>query len=167
MSTTVSGPARLEDAIPTHATQLTMSQVMGPTDVNLMGTVHGGVILHLIDTVAGVVAARFSGGSAVTAFVDEMAFVAPVHIGDVVHVQAQVNWAGTSSMEVGVRVMADRWNATVPAEHVASAYLVMVAIDEQRAPRAIPALEPQSAEDLRRHAAARGRRDRRLARRRP
>lgn len=149
----------------TAATRLTLSQVMGPADVNLMGTVHGGVILRLVDTVAGVVAARYAGGSAVTAFVDEMAFAAPIRIGDVVHVQAQVNWTGSSSMEVGVRVTADRWNETVPAVHVASAYLVMVAIDDDGSPCRIAPITPESTEDRRRFAAAVTRQAHRLARR--
>ena len=152
--------------VPTSATRLAISQVMGPGDVNLMGTVHGGVILHLVDTVAGVVSARFAHGSAVTAFVDEVAFVAAVHIGDVVHAHAQVNWAGSSSMEVGVRVLADRWDDTVAAVHVASAHLVMVAIDGEGRPRTIPQVGPESAEDHRRFAAAAARRARRLSRRR-
>ncbi len=148
----------------TSATRLAISQVMGPGDVNLMGTVHGGVILRLVDTVAGVVSARFSHGSAVTAFIDEVAFVAAVHIGDVVHAHAQVNWAGSSSMEVGVRVLADRWNDTVAAVHVASAYLVMVATDDDGRPRRVPRLVPQTEEDVRRLDAAVVRRAHRLGR---
>jgi acyl-CoA hydrolase len=151
---------------PTSLSRLTISQVMGPADVNLMGTVHGGVILRLIDTVAGVVAARHAGGSAVTAFMDEMAFLTAVHIGDVVHVHAQVNWAGSTSMEVGARVMADRWNETVPPIHVASAYLVMVAIDEHGRPRPVPRIVPDSDEDRRRFQQALSRREHRLHRRR-
>jgi acyl-CoA hydrolase len=163
---TVRTTVDVEDAIPTASTRLTISQVMGPGDVNLMGTVHGGVILRLVDTVAGVVSARFSHGSAVTAFVDEVAFVAAVHVGDVVHVDAQVNWAGSSSMEVGVRVTADRWNEKVPPVHVVSAYLVMVAVDDDGRSRTVPRLEPVTAEDHRRHAAAAARRAHRLRRRR-
>jgi acyl-CoA hydrolase len=151
---------------PTSLSRLTISQVMGPADVNLMGTVHGGVILRLMDTVAGVVAARHAGGSAVTAFVDEMAFLAPVHIGDVVHVHAQVNWTGSTSMEVGVRVMADRWNDTVPPAHVASAYLVMVAIDEHGRPRPVPPIVPDGDDDRRRFEQAVARREHRLRQRR-
>jgi acyl-CoA hydrolase len=151
---------------PTGVSRLTLSKIMSPSDVNLMGTVHGGVILRLIDEVAGVVAARHSGGSAVTAFVDEMAFLTAVHVGDVVHVHAQVNWAGTTSMEVGARVMADRWNDTVPATHVASAYLVMVAVDDGGLPRPVPPVLPGGEEDHRRLGQALARRARRLDRRR-
>ncbi|MGH8775242.1 MAG: acyl-CoA thioesterase [Jiangellaceae bacterium] len=151
---------------PTVGSRLTISQVMGPPDVNLMGTVHGGVILRLVDTAAGVVAARHCAGSAVTAFMDEMAFLVAVHIGDVVHVQTQVNWAGTTSMEVGVRVLADRWNASVPATHVATAYLVMVAVGEDGRPRPVPPVIAETDEDRRRFREAQIRRDHRLDRRR-
>jgi acyl-CoA hydrolase len=151
---------------PTALSRLTMSQVMGPSDANLMGNVHGGVILRLVDELAGVVAARHAEGSAVTAFMDEMAFLVAVRIGDVVHAHAQVNWAGTSSMEVGVKVMADRWNASVPATHVASAYLVMVAIGTDGRPRPVPPVLPDDVDDQRRYRQAQLRRDHRLQRRR-
>ena len=79
-------------------------------DTNLLGTVHGGVVMKLVDDVAGVVAQRHSGGAAVTASMDEMDFLSPVRVGDLVHAEAQVNWTGRSSMEVGVRVLAEPWN---------------------------------------------------------
>ncbi|GIF77228.1 acyl-CoA thioesterase [Asanoa siamensis] len=150
---------------PTDVSRLTISRIMSPHDTNLMGTVHGGVILHLVDDVAGVVAARHSGGPAVTAFMDEMAFLTAVHVGDVVHAHAQVNWVGSSSMEVGVRVMADRWNESVPATHVATAYLVMVAIGADGRPRRVPPVLPETADDHRRFREAQIRRDHRLSRR--
>ena len=155
-----------QPCIATSQTRLTISQVMGPADVNVMGTVHGGVILRLIDTLAGVVSARFSHGSAVTAFVDEVAFVAAAHVGDVVHASAQVNWAGSTSMEVGVRVLADRWDETVAPVHVVSAYLVMVAVDDLGRPRPVPRVQPDTPDDARRFDAAVRRREHRLARRR-
>ncbi|WP_420865602.1 acyl-CoA thioesterase, partial [Streptomyces prasinopilosus] len=67
------------------------------------------------DDAAGAVAGRHSGGPAVTASMDEMAFLEPVRVGDLVHVKAQVNWTGRTSMEVGVRVLAERWNESAPA----------------------------------------------------
>ena len=100
-------------------------------DTNLLGTVHGGVVMKLVDDVAGVVAQRHSGGPAVTASMDEMDFLEPVRVGDLVHAEAQVNWAGRTSMEVGVRVLAEPWNeAGVPPTRVATAYLVFVAVDD-------------------------------------
>ena len=139
---------------------------MGQSDVNLLGNVHGGVIMQIVDSTAGAVAQRHSGGPAVTAAMDEMAFLQPVHVGDIVRTMAQVNWAGRTSMEIGVRVETERWNeAGVEPVHVASAYLVFVAIDDEGRPREIPALEPTNDRERRRWREAEIRRSHRLARR--
>lgn len=139
---------------------------MTALDVNLLGSVHGGVVMKLVDDVAGVVAQRHSGGAAVTASMDEMAFLEPVRVGDLVHAEGQVNWAGRTSMEVGVRVMAEPWNqAGVPPVRVATAYLVFVAVDDDGRPRPVPPVLPETAEDRRRFAEAQIRREHRLARR--
>ena len=135
-------------------------------DTNLLGTVHGGVVMKLVDDAAGVVAQRHSGGAAVTASMDEMAFLAPVRVGDLVHAEAQVNWSGTTSMEVGVRVLAEPWDrAGVEPVRVATAYLVFVAVDESGRPRPVPPVLPETAEDRRRVGEAEIRRTHRLARR--
>lgn len=135
-------------------------------DTNLLGTVHGGVVMKLVDDVAGVVAQRHSGGPAVTASMDEMAFLAPVRVGDLVHAEAQVNWSGTTSMEVGVRVLAEPWDrAGVEPVRVATAYLVFVAVDGEGRPRPVPPVLPETAEDRRRVEEAEIRRSHRLARR--
>ena len=135
-------------------------------DTNLLGTVHGGVVMKLVDDVAGVVAQRHSGGAAVTASMDEMAFLEPVRVGDLVHAEGQVNWTGTTSMEVGVRVLAEPWDrAGVAPVRVATAYLVFVAVDEQGRPRAVPPVLPETDEDHRRVGEAEIRRTHRLARR--
>lgn len=140
---------------------------MGQEHVNLLGNVHGGVIMKIVDSTAGAVAQRHSGGPAVTAAMDEMAFLHPVQVGDIVRTMAQVNWAGRTSMEIGVRVETERWNeAGVEPVHVASAYLVFVAIDEEGKPREIPALEPGTDAERRRWREAEIRRSHRLARRR-
>lgn len=145
------------------ASRITMSSIMTPHDTNLLGTVHGGVILKLIDSVAGVVAARHSQGPAVTASMDETAFLVAVRVGDVVHVDAQITWTGRSSMEVAVRVTADRWDDSVPPTTVATAHLVMVAVDEAGRPRPVPPLDLTSPGDERRHREAEIRRTHRLA----
>ena len=140
---------------------------MDQSHVNLLGNVHGGAIMRLVDSTAGAVAQRHSGGPAVTAAMDEMAFLQPVHVGDILRTYAQVNWAGRTSMEIGVRVETERWNeAGSDPVHVASAYLVFVAIDEDGAPREIPALEPTDPAEHRRVREAEIRRDHRLAQRR-
>jgi acyl-CoA hydrolase len=143
-----------------------LSHIMGPTEVNLLGTVHGGVVMKFVDDVAGAVAGRHSGGPAVTAAMDEMQFLHPVRVGDLVHAYAQVNWAGSTSMEIGVRVVAEPWNeAGVPPRHVASAYLVFVAVDDKNQPRSVPGLILETDQDRRRNAEAEIRRSHRLARR--
>ncbi|MFI9030895.1 acyl-CoA thioesterase [Streptomyces sp. NPDC053560] len=151
---------------PTSVSRTTLSHIMDASHTNLLGTVHGGVIMRLVDDAAGAVAGRHSGGPAVTASMDEMAFLEPVRIGDLVHVKAQVNWTGRSSMEVGVRVLAERWNESTPAQQVGSAYLVFAAVDENGKPRAVPPVIPETERDKRRYQEAQIRRTHRLARRR-
>ncbi|MEU4686134.1 acyl-CoA thioesterase [Streptomyces xinghaiensis] len=151
---------------PTSASRTTLSHIMTAHDTNLLGTVHGGVIMKLVDDAAGAVAGRHSGGPAVTASMDEMVFLEPVRVGDLVHVRAQVNWTGRSSMEVGVRVMAERWNESTPATQVGSAYLVFAAVDAEGRPRPVPRVVPETERDKRRYQEAQIRRTHRLARRR-
>ncbi|MGW7431882.1 acyl-CoA thioesterase [Streptomyces sp. NPDC054861] len=151
---------------PTSASRTTLSHIMTASDTNLLGTVHGGVIMKLVDDAAGAVAGRHSGGPAVTAFMDEMAFLSPVRVGDLVHVLAQCNWTGRSSMEIGVRVMAERWNESTPAQQVGSAYLVFAAVDADGKPRTVPPVLPETDRDKRRFQEAQIRRTHRLARRR-
>lgn len=152
---------------PTAASRTTLSHIMTGNDTNLLGTVHGGVIMKLVDDAmrrGG--RSRHSGGPAVTASMDEMVFLEPVRVGDLVHVRAQVNWTGRSSMEVGVRVMAERWNESTPAQQVGSAYLVFAAVDGDGKPRRVPPVIPETERDNRRYQEAQIRRTHRLARRR-
>ncbi|WAP56447.1 acyl-CoA thioesterase [Streptomyces sp. S465] len=151
---------------PTSASRTTLSHIMTGSDTNLLGTVHGGVIMKLVDDAAGAVAGRHSEGPAVTASMDEMAFLEPVRVGDLVHVKAQVNWTGRSSMEIGVRVLAERWNESTPATQVGSAYLVFAAVDADGKPRPVPPVIPETERDKRRYQEAEIRRTHRLARRR-
>ncbi|MEU5547655.1 acyl-CoA thioesterase [Streptomyces sioyaensis] len=159
-------PEEEQTGKPTSVSRITLSHIMTAVDTNLLGTVHGGVIMKLVDDAAGAVAGRHSGGPAVTASMDEMVFLEPVRIGDLVHVRAQVNWTGRSSMEVGVRVLAERWNESSPAQQVGSAYLVFAAVDEQGKPRRVPQVLPETEQDKRRYQEAQIRRTHRLARRR-
>ncbi|GAB3125112.1 acyl-CoA thioesterase [Streptomyces calidiresistens] len=151
---------------PTSASRTTLSHIMTANDTNLLGTVHGGVIMKLVDDAAGAVAGRHSGGPAVTASMDEMVFLEPVRVGDLVHVKAQVNWTGRSSMEVGVRVLAERWNESTPPTRVGTAYLVFAAVDGEGRPRPVPPVIPETERDRRRYQEAQIRRTHRLARRR-
>ena len=158
-------PVSLEPK-PTSAARTALASIMGVNDTNLHGNVHGGTIMKMCDGVAGAVAARHCGGRAVTVAMDEMVLLVPVRIGDLVRAEAQVNWAGRTSMEIGVRVTAERWDDTsAPPSHTASAYLVFVALDEDGSPREVPPVVPETASDERRFAEAVIRRDARLARR--
>lgn len=154
-----------EGGLPTSAAQTTLSRIMTEIDTNLLGTVHGGVIMKLVDDVAGAVAQRHSGGPAVTASMDEMAFLEAVSVGELVHAHARVNWTGRTSLEVGVRVVAEPWNKIQPPRAVATAYLVFVALDEEGRPRQVPPVLPETEDDRRRAGEAEIRREHRLSRR--
>jgi acyl-CoA hydrolase len=133
-------------------------------EANLLGNIHGGEVVKLADSTAGAVAQRHSAGPAVTAALDEMAFLEPIHVGDIVRTFGQVNWAGRSSMEIGVRVEAQPWNdPAAEGLHVASAYFVFVAVDVDGRPRAVPPLLPTTPEEERRMREAEIRRAHRLA----
>ncbi|MDJ0341271.1 acyl-CoA thioesterase [Streptomyces sp. H10-C2] len=151
---------------PTSVSRITLSHIMSAHDTNLLGTVHGGVVMKLVDDAAGAVAGRHSEGPAVTGAMDEMIFLEPVRVGDLLHVKAQVNWTGRTSMEVGVRVVAERWNESGPAKQVASAYLVFVAVDAEGKPRSVAQVRPETDQDRRRYQEAQIRRTHRLSRRR-
>jgi acyl-CoA hydrolase len=142
---------------------VTLSQAMGVSHANLLGNVHGGEIMKLIDSAAGIAASRHAGGPVVTAALDEMSFLHPVHVGDVVFVHASVNDVGRTSMEVGVKVEAEEV-LTGRRTHTSSAYLVFVALDEHGRPRPVPPLEPETEVERHRQAEASIRRESRLAR---
>src|SRR5215207_10704801 len=155
------------EARPTAYSRVTLSRIMTSQDVNLYGTVHGGVIMKFVDDAAGAAAARHCGFNAVTVAIDEIALMVPVRVGDLVHAKAQVNWTGHTSLEVGVTVFAERWNeAGREPVNVATAYLVFVGIDAFGKPREVPKVVPGDTEDERRFAEADIRREHRLARRR-
>ncbi len=146
-------------------TSVVLSSLMMPADANFMGNIHGGVIMKLIDEAAGTCAFQFCRTRVVTAAIDRIDFHYPVQVGNLVTLKANLNYAGTSSMEVGVRVEAQPWNdPSADGLHVASAYFVFVAIDEEGRPREVPPLVPQTEDDLRRHREAEIRRAHRLAR---
>lgn len=143
------------------STQVVMSQVMTPQDVNRAGNVHGGVIMRLVDNAAGVVAARHAQSNVVTASIDRLDFHHPVYIGDLVTMMASLNMTGKTSMEVGVRVETEN-PMTGEVNHVASAYLTLVSLDETSKPRPISPLILESEIEERRNREARARREIRL-----
>jgi uncharacterized protein (TIGR00369 family) len=146
---------------PASASGVTLTQMMEVTDANVAGNVHGGVVMRLVDTAAALAAIRHAGGLAVTVSLDEMTFLEPVHIGEVLTLHASVNDVGTTSMECGVRVEAEN-PITGRKVHAASAYLVFVAIDEDGHPRPVPPLLAESEIEQRRQREAKLRRSKRM-----
>jgi acyl-CoA hydrolase len=137
---------------------------MGIADANAAGFVHGGAVMRMCDEAAGIAAIRHSGIRVVTAAMDRMTFERPIRIAELVTCRAQVNAAWKTSMEVGVRVEAENPRSG-EIRHTSTAYLTMVAIDEEGNPSKVPQLLPQSDEERRRNREAELRRANRLAER--
>lgn len=129
---------------------LVMSEIMTPDKMNFRGNVHGGHILGLLDKVAYACAARYARKSIVTLSVDQVFFKKPIYVGELVTFYACINYVGTSSMEVGIRVIAE--NLTEHAyRHTMTCYFTMVAIDEQGKPCPVPALPLRNETEKRRY----------------
>ncbi len=137
---------------------------MGIADANTAGNVHGGTIMRLCDEAAGIAAIRFAGTRVVTAGMDRMTFLEPVLVGQLVTFKAMVNAAWRTSMEVGVRVEAEDVRSGV-VRHVSTAYLTMVALDDDGRPIGVPELECETEGERRREREAQLRRANRLAER--
>jgi acyl-CoA hydrolase len=137
--------------LPAH--QLTMTVLMTPDTANFSGNVHGGTILKLLDQVAYACASRYAGTYVVTLSVDQVMFRQPINVGELVTFLASVNHTGTSSMEVGIKVIAENIR-TQEKRHVNSCFFTMVAVDDERKPVAVPPLRPFTPDERRRHAAA-------------
>jgi len=150
-------------AKPAAASAVTLTEQMELTDANLFGNVHGGEIMKLVDTCGGLAATKHCGGPVVTVALDEMTFIEPVFVGDVVTVKAMVNDTGRTSLEVGVRVEAETIR-TGRRVHTSSAYLVYVALDREGKPRPVPPVAPEDEEQAQRQHEAKLRREARLAR---
>ena len=141
--------------------RLSTAILMVPLDANPYGSVHGGVIMRRIDEAAAVAAIRHARRNMVTVSIDRLHFRLPAHVGELVFFRANVNYAGRTSLEVGVRVEAENLFTGV-VRHVASAYLSFVAMDEDGKPTPVPPLIPEDDEDRRRMTAAEERRRVRL-----
>jgi acyl-CoA hydrolase len=137
--------------LPAH--QLSMTVLMTPDMANFSGNVHGGTILKLLDQVAYACASRYAGRYVVTLSVDQVMFRQPIHVGELVTFLASVNLTGTSSMEVGIKVVAENIR-TQEVRHANSCFFTMVAVDDDGKPVAVPPLRPFTPEERRRHAAA-------------
>jgi acyl-CoA hydrolase len=147
----------MTEAKPVSASEITFARTMTQLDANALGNVHGGVIMHEVDVAAGTAAARHAGTVCVTAAIDELSFLQPVHIGDVLIVRARVNDVGAKSLEVGVRVEAEPWKGG-ERRHTTSAYLVFVALDDEGRPAAVPPLLVETEDERRRQRQAQIRR---------
>jgi acyl-CoA hydrolase len=138
-----------------------MVRIMMPMDANNSGNVFGGAILRLIDEVGSVVALKHARTNVVTASVDRMDFYSPVYIGDMLRLNASINFVHRTSMEVGVRVEAEN-PFTGEVRHTGTSFLTYVGPDRNRKPTPVPALKLETDEDKRRWAEAQERRKARL-----
>ncbi len=144
------------------SSQSEMTELVLPNDANTLGNLLGGRLMHFIDLVAAMAAFRHARSHVVTASMDHIDFIAPVHVGELLILKSRVNRGYRTSMEVGVKVWAE--NALVGSvRHVASAYLTFVAVTPEGLPTPIPALTTEDAEDERRFGDAARRRAQRQA----
>ena len=141
---------------PSH--QLTMSVLMTKEHTNLGGNVHGGSLLRLLDQVAYACAARYAGLYAVTLSVDQVVFRQPVHIGELVTFLASVNYTGRTSMEIGIKVIAENLQQR-SVRHVNSCFFTMVAVDDNHKPTPVTSFIPTTSDEKRRFKAAELRRE--------
>jgi len=126
-----------------------MTVLMTPDMANFAGNVHGGTVLKFLDQVAYACASRYAGRYVVTLSVDQVMFREPIHVGELVTFLAAVNHTGTSSMEIGIKVIAENIR-TQKTRHANSCFFTMVAVDDNRKPVAVPPLSPANAEERRR-----------------
>jgi len=149
---------------PVAASRTAMVEVVLPNDANLLGSILGGRVMHLIDIAAAIAAHRYSRSHVVTASVDYLDFRSPIKVGELIVLKSQVNRAFRSSMEIGVEVFSENV-LTGRRVHTSSAYVTFVAIDEQGRPHPVPPLILRTAAERRRWREAAVRRRIRLAHR--
>jgi acyl-CoA hydrolase len=152
------------DPKPPSASRATLIRWMSIQDANSAGFVHGGVVMRLCDEAAGIAAIKHSGRRAVTAAMDRMAFIHPVFVGELLTCSASINAVWRTSMEVGVRVEAEN-PVTGEKRHTSTAYLTMVALDDEGKPAPAAPLAAQTDDERRREREADVRRRNRLAER--
>lgn len=154
------------DARPVKESQVITTQLVLPNDTNQLGNLLGGTLMHWIDITAAICAQRHSGRICVTASVDDLTFIQPIKLGEIVTLQASVNRTFSSSMEIGVLVtVSNRLQSEVRRAN--TAYLTFVGLDESGRPVRIPPVIPETGDEARRHQDALARREARLARRSP
>jgi acyl-CoA hydrolase len=136
---------------------ITTARLMMPMDANVLGNVFGGAIMRYMDEIAAIVAWRHAGTNVVTASIDRMNFYAPVYVGNLLILKASVNYVGTTSMEIGVRLEAQE-PSTRRGTHTGSCYITFVALDEKGRPTQIPPLVAVTPDERRRFKEALARR---------
>lgn len=140
-----------------HTAELTMTVLMTPDKANFSGNVHGGALLKYLDEVAYACASRYAGHYVVTMSVDQVNFRQPIRVGELVTFLASVNYTGTTSMEIGIKVVTEDIRAK-SVRHTNSCFFTMVAVDDQGKPTAVPPLAPQTYDQKRRFFQAQQRR---------
>jgi len=154
------------DSIPVNRSHVFMTELVLPNDTNQLGNLLGGRLMHWIDIAAAIAAQRHCGRVCVTASVDELDFHTPIKLGEIVTLQASLNRAFRSSMEVGVLVTAQGLGSA-QERRANNAYLTFVAIDDHGHPVQVPPVIPETEDEKRRYEEALVRRDLRLQRRQP
>lgn len=149
---------------PVSASRVTLSQLMHPEHANLLGNVHGGWIMKLVDEAAALACMRHAQRKVVTVAIDSMTFRKPIKIGDLIILNAEVTYAGRTSMEAEVRVLAEN-PITGEQTDTNTAYLVYVALDDEGRPTAVPPLQSETEDEKRKVEAAKERQERRLKQR--
>ena len=149
------------DPRPVRASQAALIRWMGITDANSAGFVHGGIVMKMCDEAAGIAAVKHSRCRVVTAAIDRMTFLHPVHVGQLLTCRASVNAVWRTSMEVGVRVEAESPRSG-EVRHTSTAYLTMVALDDEGQPTEVPPLAVETDDERRREREAGVRRQNRL-----
>ncbi len=149
---------------PVSASRVEMVEMIMPSEANPLGSASGGVILRWIDIAAAIAASRHCRRQVVTASFDEVDFLHPVRVGDLLILKASVNFAGRTSMEIGVKVLSEN-PKTGETRHTASAYTTFVALDDWGHASPVPPLLLETGEDRRRNEQAKARREQRLAER--
>ena len=152
------------DSRPASASRSELIRWMSIQDANSAGFVHGGTVMRDCDEVAGIAAIRHCQQRVVTAGMDRMTFNEPVHVGELLRCCATVNAAWNTSMEVGVRVEAEN-AVTGEVRHTSTAYLTLVAVDEEGRPTSVPGITAETEVEQRRMREAQTRRTNRLAER--
>ncbi len=147
---------------PVSDSQSEMAEVVMPNDANPLGNLHGGRLMYFFDIAGAMAAHRHARSYVVTASMDHLDFLAPVHVGDLLILRSSVNRAFNTSMEVGVKCWVENY-ITGAKRHVSSAYLTFVAIDEKCNRLRVPAVLPESDEEKRRYQDALRRREARIA----